>query len=108
MQDKSEKGTKSTQEQLSDVLNPKQQKDLTTIMQFKPSNDSKKVQETADGLPTAIQPDSDDENSNIVKKMRRELYQIPDHLDVDKIKSSRQACFADRTAVHIKNGLTEV
>ena len=40
--------------------------------------------------------------------MRRELYQIPEHLDVDKIKSSREACFADRTAVHIKNGLTEV
>lgn len=40
--------------------------------------------------------------------MRRELYSIPENLDVDKIKSSREACFADRTAVHIKNGLTEV
>ena len=34
----------STQEQLADVLNPKQQKELTTIMQFKHSNDSKRVQ----------------------------------------------------------------
>ena len=40
--------------------------------------------------------------------MRRDLYTIPDNLDVDKIKQSRMAYFADRTAVHIKNGLTEV
>ena len=40
--------------------------------------------------------------------MKRELYSIPEHLDVDKIKMSKTANFADRTAVHIKNGLTEV
>ena len=43
-----------------------------------------------------------------MQKMRRQLYSIPEHLDVDKIKLSREACFADRTATHIKNGLTEV
>ena len=97
----------TTQEALADVLNPKQQKELTTIMQFKHSNDSKKVNMTADGLPKMI--DSDDEGGDaVVRRMKRELYSIPDHLDVDKIKQSREACFADRTAVHIKNGLTEV
>ena len=75
-------------------------------MQFKHSNDSKKVQEVG-GLPTAIVPD-DEEDQSVVARMKRDLYAIPGHLDVDKIKQSKVANFADRTAVHIKNGLTEV
>ena len=27
--------------------------------------------------------------NNVVKQMRKELYSIPEHLDVDKIKQSR-------------------
>ena len=37
---KPQKVLQSTQEQLADVLNPKQQKELTTILQFKHSKDS--------------------------------------------------------------------
>lgn len=40
--------------------------------------------------------------------MKRELYAIPKDLDVDKIKKTTATNFADRTAVHIRNGLTEV
>ena len=53
------------------------------------------------------QPDDDGEVS-VVAKMKKELYAIPKHLDVDKIKQNQVTNFADRTAVHIKNGLTEV
>lgn len=89
---------------------------MTTILQFKHSKDSSRTGEVfnsqvggiVSGAAAYENKDSDDENDDVVRKMKRELYAIPDHLDVDKIKQSRTACFADRTAVHIKNGLTEV
>ena len=61
-----------------------------------------------DGQPAVQQEIEREGEDSAVQKMKRKLYAIPDHLDVDKIKLSREACFADRTAVHIKNGLTEV
>lgn len=38
----------------------------------------------------------------------RNLYMIPEHLDVDTAKENENVRFADRTALHLKNGLTEV
>ena len=89
---------------LADVLNPKQQKELKAIMLFKHSKDG----QPGAGQQPKSTDERDGEETNAVQKMRRQLYSIPEHLDVDKIKLSREACFADRTATHIKNGLTEV
>jgi hypothetical protein len=36
------------------------------------------------------------------------LYQIPESINCDKIKSNSFTKFADRTAVHVKDGLCEV
>ena len=41
-------------------------------------------------------------------EIKKELYGIPEHLDVDKSKSNANTNFADRTAMHIKSGLSEV
>lgn len=38
----------------------------------------------------------------------RQLYALPDHLNVDCSKDDSNVRFADRTASHIKNGLLEV
>ena len=38
----------------------------------------------------------------------RELYGIPKHLDVDTCKTNVLTNFADRTAQHIKSGLSEI
>ena len=38
----------------------------------------------------------------------RELYGIPKHLDVDTCKTNVKTNFADRTAQHIKAGLSEI
>lgn len=46
--------------------------------------------------------------ATIVDKMRRDLFALPEHIDVDKINDSTVVNFADRTAMHIKNGLTEI
>ena len=73
-------------------------------MVFKHSKDEWAAQSLA-GWADASGGDGKD---HAVLKMKRELYSIPEHLDVDKIKLSKEACFADRTAIHIKNGLTEV
>ena len=40
--------------------------------------------------------------------IKKELYGIPAHLNVDKIKQNQNTYFADRTAMHIKTGLSEV
>lgn len=40
--------------------------------------------------------------------LKKELYGIPKYLDVDKIKFNTSTNFADRTAQHIKTGLSEV
>ena len=58
-------------------------------------------------MPQVINQE-DEEDASIVQRMKRDLYTIPKHLDVDKIKQTTSTNFADRTAVHIKNGLTEV
>ena len=39
---------------------------------------------------------------------RKELFKVPEHLDVDKIKQMDSVRFADRTSEHLKNGLVEV
>lgn len=75
-------------------------------MHFKHSKDGR-GESAAAVFGKRYDSDSDNED-NAVEKMRRELYTMPEHLDVDKIKQSKVAYFADRTAVHIKNGLTEV
>ena len=41
-------------------------------------------------------------------EIKKELYCIPTHLDVDKCKTNVNTNFADRTAMHIKSGLSEV
>ena len=46
--------------------------------------------------------------ATIVDKMRRDLYALPEKIDVDKINENQVVNFADRTAMHIKNGLTEI
>ncbi len=88
------------------MLNPKQQKDLKAIINFKHSKDGG-TGDTQAIFSRKYDSDSDAED-DAIEKMRRDLYTIPDNLDVDKIKQSRMAYFADRTALHIKNGLTEV
>ena len=40
--------------------------------------------------------------------IKKELYGIPAHLNVDKVKQNQSTYFADRTAMHIKTGLSEV
>ena len=39
---------------------------------------------------------------------KKELFKVPEHLDVDKIKQMDSVRFADRTSEHLKNGLVEV
>ena len=45
---------------------------------------------------------------NVMAEIKKELYGIPKHLDVDTCKTNVNTNFADRTAQHIKSGLSEI
>ena len=81
---------------------------MKTIMQFNKAKQSTEIS-------TAVEEGTKDMSgllntvpATIVDKMRRDLYAIPSNIDVDKIKDNQVVNFADRTAMHIKNGLTEI
>ena len=49
-----------------------------------------------------------DKQRQYLLSQKLSLYQIPDSINCDKIKSNSFTKFADRTAVHVKDGLCEI
>ena len=81
---------------------------MGTIKKFKPgSAEPLSLSKTDDKTATPNTPPRK-KSKMVMAEIKKELYGIPKHLDVDNCRSNIQTNFADRTAQHIKSGLSEV
>ena len=83
---------------------------MATIKQFHPGTaEPLSLSKSDEKSPVEKTPPSPRKRSkNAMAEIKKELYEIPKHLDVDNCKTNVNTNFADRTAMHIKSGLSEV
>ena len=89
------------------VLSHTQQSQMATIKQFKPGSEEPLSLSKVDGQDDSVTA-TRKKPVNVMAEIKKELYGIPKHLDVDTCKTNVNTNFADRTAQHIKSGLSEI
>ena len=90
------------------VLSHTEKSQMATIKQFKPGSDEPLSLSTTAGPSDGTNAAAPKKPVNVMAEIGRELYGIPKHLDVDTCKTNVLTNFADRTAQHIKSGLSEI
>ena len=91
----------------SPVLTGAEKAQLGTIKQFRHGSSQQPLKESI-WIKESDKVIDKGDSGKVIVDIKKELYGIPAHLNVDKVKQNQSTYFADRTAMHIKTGLSEV